>query len=189
MWLLLLYRSALSSEVWQVICVSEKNFPPNLNNVKKARYIKTHPHIFLGEYDKTIWVDANLILLEDPLELVDDAAFKLFKHPFRACIYKEAEELLKWGIDSASINRWIPILQADKYPQDNGLVESNFMIRDNSFSTIDLDEKWWEIINRYSYRDQLSLNYLIWKYKYKVVISDVVIRYSKYVELIKHNGR
>lgn len=87
-------------------------------------------------------MDANLILLEDPLELVDDAAFKLFKHPFRACIYKEAEELLKWGIDSASVNRWIPILQADKYPQDNGLVESNFMIRDNSVSTIDLDEKW-----------------------------------------------
>lgn len=45
---------SLSSEVWQVIRLSEKNFPSNLSNVKKARYIKTHPHIFLGEYDKTI---------------------------------------------------------------------------------------------------------------------------------------
>lgn len=178
----------IKSNVWKIVSISNLDLG-RLSNVRKARYIKTHPHTLLKEYDKTIWVDANLFIKDDLLKLVDSSSFKLFKHPFRDCIYDEAVALSTWHIDTQAINRWLEVLKREGYPKHAGLVETNFMIRDNSEMSIELDECWWAVINSYSYRDQMSLNYLIWKYKYDVNISDIVIRNSQYIELVKHNGR
>ena len=60
------------------------------------------------------------------------------------------------------------------FPEHYGLYEANVIIRKhNNKSVIDLMEYWWSEILNNSHRDQLSLNYVIWKYDFDNIIHSV----------------
>ncbi len=139
--------------------------------VRQARFIKTHPHALLGSHDISIWIDANLELTVDPMELatfVETADVATFAYPatygHRDCIYQEAQACMERSKDDpALIRRQMDRYLAEGYPAHNGLVETSIVVRRNSQRAAAFNNGWWREIIRGSRRDQLSFNYVAHK--------------------------
>ena len=57
----------------------------------------------------------------------------------------------------------------EKYPDNNGLIESCLIIRKHNVKEcINIMNKWYEEIKLNSHRDQLSFNYIAWKNNIKI---------------------
>ena len=149
--------------VWEVRKVDYSNS----DKTRIARYVKTHPHTLLPQYEATVWLDANLeitspFIYERSIELCESKTqLASIKHPTRDCIYDEAYWV--YGLDSEiKIFEWCHFLRNIGYPRHNGLYETNVLFRINDENVADLNEQWWKAILEHSRRDQLSLNYLLW---------------------------
>ncbi len=160
----------LHSDLWKIVPLDYETYPQleKLDPVRKARYIKTHPQLFLKDYRHSIWMDANLQICKsvpDFVELfLEDAQILTFVHPERNCIYREAEECIAMKKDDESlINRQIERYRKEGYPENNGLVMTNVLYRRHSDAVKAFDDLWWNEIENESRRDQLSFNYVAWK--------------------------
>ena len=150
--------------VWQVRRVDYFNTDPT----RIARFVKTHPHIYLPDYDISVWIDANLVinaLLAPTIEgTLDQSSFSAFLHPHRNCIYLEAEEVIKRNLDGAGpIRDQMKRYKEAGFPQNAGLIETNVLIRRHHEPEVRrISAAWWSEIESGSRRDQLSLNYVLW---------------------------
>ncbi len=138
----------------------------HMDATRMARYVKTHPHVLLKEYDYAVWIDGNVCFRStfNYLKYIEcleyqRSSFGTVVHPLRACVYKEAEackQLSKddYGIIDAQMREY-----GNKGLRTNsGLYETNFMIiclKDEQVR--DMFSLWWRQINKYSRRDQLGL--------------------------------
>ena len=143
----------------------------NEDKTRIARWVKTHPEILVKEYDFSIWIDANIMVCS--LDFYN-RALQLFNsntpissmwHNERDCIFDEAATVAYGGLDSERIILdWEHFLLKEKYPQHQGLFETNVLYRDHNNDLIrEFDKLWWLSIDNYSRRDQLSFNYVLWK--------------------------
>ncbi|MBR1416416.1 MAG: DUF616 domain-containing protein [Bacilli bacterium] len=149
----------------------------NVSNVKKARYLKTHPHLIFKNYKYSIFIDGNIRCISDISKFVSkinkDTKIAIHPHPYRDCIYKE---LLCCKITLKG-NYKVMKQQVEEYKRENmpkefGLFETNVLIREhNDLNCINIMEKWWDEILNKSERDQLSLTYVLWKLGY--VVNDI----------------
>ena len=136
---------------------------------RSARFLKTHLHRYLSDYDIVIWLDANVIVYGD-LQLYVDAflrpgkTFAAVPHPLRNSIYEEAEACKAEGKDDArTIDAQMARYRREGFGCDD-LIESNFFIcrpKDELFRQF--CDHWWSEIDRHSRRDQLSINYALRK--------------------------
>jgi len=143
----------------------------NPDPVRMARYVKTHPHKYFRDYDYVVWVDAN-VLIEcdlqkycDILRNSDDVPLAGIPHPMRDTIAAEAVEVVAAKKDDAEvIDLQMARYREAGFPDADGLIETNFMITDlrhRQSEAIMLG--WWNEIEAGSRRDQLSLNYVLWR--------------------------
>lgn len=142
----------------------------DLSNVKKQRYIKINAHKVLSDYEDSIYVDGAIEILDDLSNWVssitkDEVSVYIPTHPVRRCIYQEAIACLLLKKDTQeSINKTIKFLKDQKFPENQGLVQSNIIYRrHNDQYSVKLMDLWWEVLETYSHRDQLSFNYALWK--------------------------
>lgn len=161
--------------VWQVRNVEYTNS----DKTRIARYVKTHPHELLSQYKATLWMDANVQIVSkkiyDRFVLLYEQNMDVASicHPFRNCIYDEAFEVSyskKYGRlehDYIAID-WCHHIYKEQYPRHNGLYETNILFRRNIDIVNKANDLWWQCINKYSKRDQLSCNYALWKNKIKM---------------------
>jgi hypothetical protein len=145
-----------------------------IDQIRKCRNIKIRPHISFHDYKYSLWIDGNIKITENIIELIifqltKNSKITMFKHPIRDCIYEEAETckiLNKDNLDT--INRQMQLFYRNGYPSKNGLVESGVLFREhNDKNVINIMEKWWDIVKTQSLRDQLSFNYVVWKNKFE----------------------
>ncbi len=139
--------------------------------VKRSRWHKTHPHKLFPKYEYSLWIDSNISIQSNRvfkfvdkfiMEKVDIA---IPEHPDRNCIYKEAGIIKERKIDEDRIvDKEINVLHKAHYPENNGLSETCIIFRQHHNKKIKkaMDE-WWKMIYRYSKRDQLSFNFVMWK--------------------------
>lgn len=149
------------SGVYQVRPVPYFNDDP----VRVARFIKTHPHLLLHDYDIAVWVDSNIMLLGDLSPLIESfvASKKLVganPHPCRETMYEEGKTCIQFENDQPAIIR----KQMKSYGrggfEHNDLAETNVMMFDLRHErTHRLLDLWWAEMERHSKRDQLSFNY------------------------------
>lgn len=140
---------------------------------RTARFVKTHPHQLLADYDMAIWVDANIMITGDIFPFVQEfikskKKIAAIPHPQRQTLQEE----LKACIEKAKDEKSTMIAQVEKYYrfgfETSELIESNFMIFDLSKKqTREFLNTWWSEIDQNSRRDQLSLNYSLHKHKIK----------------------
>ena len=172
-----------------------KKIPDKLlkySSVKQQRYIKTHPHEVLSNYETSIWIDGNVNILNDVSELIyDKYDIEIPLHPHRICIYDEGKRCISLKKDSEEIiTNQLTKYEEEGYPTKNGLVQSNIVIRHhNSDDCIFLMNNWWEQIANESHRDQLSFNYVIWKTGLSFEYLDKALCNSKYFYWRKEHGR
>lgn len=153
--------------VWQIRPIPYSN----PIQTKIARWVKTHPEELLGEYDASLWVDSNIIITgsfvyDRIVQLYQDGIIvSTMKHFKRNCVYEEMFEILCCGFEREKIVlHWGKLLRKEGYPRNNGLCETGVFFRIHSCMEVaKFDEMWWQSIDRYSRRDQFSVNYVLWK--------------------------
>ena len=151
----------------------------NEDKTRVARYVKTHPHTLLSNYDATLWLDASIEILtsfvyERCVELLEKGVqLASIQHPWRDCIYDEA--YVVYGLEEErKIMDWCHRLRKEGYPRHNGLYESGVLFRKNDVGVVQLNEEWWNVILHHTRRDQLALNYLLWKRDSSVLIRRIL---------------
>ena len=92
------------------------------------------------------------------------------EHPFRNNIFDEISIVVEIGLEKESMaNKIRKRYIKEKFPDNNGLIEGCLIIRKhNEKDCINLMNNWFEEIEKYSYRDQLSYNYALWKTEIKI---------------------
>ena len=155
---------------WTIIPISKLIEKVNISGIKITRYIKLFPHLFFKDYELSIYFDGSLILNGDLNELllrILNPTFNLYllQHPQRNKVFQELSAVVfhkketKEAVDIIE-KRYVKI----NFPDNLGLTENCIIIRrHNKKDIIKLMEVWWNEIKNYSYRDQLSLNFAIWK--------------------------
>ncbi|MCX2977395.1 glycosyltransferase domain-containing protein [Candidatus Marimicrobium litorale] len=173
---------------WVVIHLNFSLANPRLT----AKALKVLPHFVFPDYRYTLWVDANLGLLEGAPVYIDSflnsgAEIGLAKHNRRSCIYDEALECMRWGKDkSERIELQVNTYRRAGYPENAGLYQGGFIMRQQNAKVCKLAmEDWWGQIVKHSIRDQISLPVIISRNEltiYKLETTDFVLA----VEKIKH---
>ncbi len=138
-------------------------------NTEINRYIKFHPTVFFGS-DYTFYIDGNVRMLTGISDYLDKckncSGLAMFNHPYRNCLYEEADACLIIGKgNSKGIREQIKKYRNEKMPEHFGLKEATVILTDtkNMLSVNILDEWWEEFYSSSSKRDQLALPYVLWK--------------------------
>jgi hypothetical protein len=173
----------LHCEGWTKVVVPATDDP-----VLESRKIKLCPHRYF-DADVYIYMDASHTVKDDLNTLVKMAfkgGFTAFRHPARNCAYEEVEAIIRNNrAPKADVRRHIAAYEAEGLPRGSGLFLNGFFIRDNSFN--DFCEHWLKEVETHSRRDQLSLAYLVWKYKPQLTVVDHEIR-KNYLGVLPHTG-
>ena len=147
----------------------------NTDSTRIARYVKTHPHKLFPKHNIAIWIDANISLRRSVykyIEMIKNSGngFGTIPHPLRSSIYEEAlacKELQK--DETYVIDKQIERYNSLGEKNIEGLFETNFMIIDLHHKSFQMAfSKWWQEIQNYSRRDQLSLPWVVSSLKLSV---------------------
>ena len=157
-----------STGAWKGIDVRAIKDVPALDNSRISRYVKLHPHLFLNDYDYSIYIDGNIKTVGDMrylIPLLNRHGLVANLHHSRNCIYEELETCMLKEKDNAQIMRkQIEAYRSAGMPEHYGLTESNLLVRDHHNPVcIDIMERWWQEIVKHSRRDQLSLSFVLWE--------------------------
>jgi hypothetical protein len=157
-----------STGVWKGIDVRTIKGIPDLDDSRISRYVKLHPHLFLDDYDYSIYIDGNIKTVGDMrylIHLLNQHGFVSNLHRKRECIYEELEACVRVTKDSPQTMRE----QIDSYrsagmSEHYGLIEANLLVRDHHNPIcVEIMERWWLEIIKHSKRDQLSLPFVLWE--------------------------
>lgn len=141
--------------------------------VMEAKRYKVLPHQFFQNQYR-IWIDANITYKESNdyaiARFLNGKDLAIFKHPYRNTVWQEFETLQK---DKRFKDKWLQknlkeqmaFYKSQGLPDNTPLWECNFMISRNTESINRVFDAWWAEICRWQWRDQVSLPYVLWKYK------------------------
>lgn len=149
------------SDNWKIIHIDENNNPR-----KKAREIKIRCDKFL-DFDICLFIDAKFTIncdLNDFVEKNLKYDIVLMDHPKRNCIYDEAKFCIDKNIgNKVDIINQIQLYKKRNFPKNFGLFGTGIMIRKNTKEIINFMKLWYNEIEKYSCRDQISFPYVLWK--------------------------
>lgn len=124
--------------------------------VLNAKIYKILSHLFVS--GESIWVDGNIFPQVSEEEIFDQMAYDcdlgLFLHPARASAHEESRVLQEWKIGSPNnLIDW----SAREEGRGRGLFEAGVIVRRNHERVRRFNERWWALVCRYPWRDQLTL--------------------------------
>lgn len=158
----------LKSDVWKIVLIKDKIEPRKL-----SRKVKLLPHLYLEDYKISLYIDSYILINRDINEFVEQQLVKgdvvVKTHPRRNNISDELKQIIVLGKDDPEIvTEQVLNYKAEGFNKDL-LFENGIMIRrHNTNGCMNIMNAWWNQIQRYSYRDQLSLPYVLWKLNYQV---------------------
>ena len=207
-----LHKPDVPLDGWDFICFTDNpNFKSNLWNVclvkplyddgaRDAKRYKLKPHVFLKDYDISVWHDIEVKITKDIDSLVTDMLSEnnlaILNHELcgrtvsgdlnvRKCVYEEAR-FIQWLGDNNPKKKYkdnmdIIHAQVDRYrkegyPENNGLARTTVMImKHNEDDVKEQMDTWWEEMKYGSRRDQISFNYSAWKngFKFTYIHEDI----------------
>jgi hypothetical protein len=153
------------SRSWQIRPISPLF---ELDSVRSQRAVKLCPHRYLPDFDVSLYIDNSVLLDRLPEELIAEhmaeSDFCIFHHSFRETVLDEFLAVAADGLDDQGrifeqLNHYAvccPEVLQDK-PCWTGI-----LLRDHSNAAVrDMLELWFAHVQRYSRRDQLSLNFVL----------------------------
>jgi len=158
----------------------KREIPDNIKELKNPilinRYIKFHPHeLFENDYDFSIYVDGNIAIISDLSVLTnlvnDKYGFAFHRHYSRNCIYDEAKCCIAFKKGNKNkIKEQIENYKSELFPENYGLVEGNVIVNNmkNKEAKAIMEQVWEELNISQTFRDQLTIPYVLWKNKIKV---------------------
>jgi len=159
-----------------------------LHHPKIERKIKIMPWNYLRGYDRYIWIDANIHPIQLELDINTEADILLLEHPARDCVYDELKACVRLHKDDPRImTDQVAEYYSQGYPPNNGMVQTGFMVRKPTDEIIYFSEDWYFEVENKSRRDQLSFNYIAWKYSEKLNYETIPMdTFNQYYTITKH---
>lgn len=160
---------------WQGVLMDDKEI--KVNSLKN-RCLKLLPHLHLKEYDFSVYIDSNFLIvgsIKKAIKEMEGYPMGVFDHnqasDKRDCVYDEYEAIVELGAKRGKykdnpvvMKKQIDYIKSQGYPKNNGLVFAGVLLRKhNNKEVISLMEQWWEFVSTMSKRDQLSFDFLRWK--------------------------
>jgi len=148
----------------------------SLISIRQQRFIKICiPDEIFDNYEYSVYVDCkreSVIDFEWLLSFMEPQSdFVTRQHKTRDCIYEEGRVCIeKRKDDEATILKQLDFYRSENYPVHNGLHYSYILLRRHTNRLREFSKLWWEQIEKYSYRDQISLPYVTWKHDMKISI-------------------
>jgi hypothetical protein len=162
-------------------------------NVLINRWHKIHPHILFSDYEESLYLDGNIDMRTDILFNIiqNNDTIRIPIHN-NSCIYREAVNIIKSGKDKREhVEKMLKYLTNEHFPKDYGLNENCIIYRKhNDKEIIAMMNMWWELIEHYSKRDQLSLSFVLWKFNispYSIAFPNVRHDNKNFIFYGKHN--
>lgn len=169
------------NSLWQIRSL---NFN-KLDNVRNQRWHKMHPHVLFSEYGRSLWTDANIDIINKEVfndiekAMKESRKISVAPHPSRNCVYEELDACIALGKDEKKVmTEQIQLIKKNGFLEKQGLFDTSVIYREHhNEQVVDIMEDWWWWVEHYSRRDQLSLNYVLWKKGIKIVpLSDKTYR-------------
>lgn len=156
----------LRSDFWKLVVLPR----PLLDPARMAKKIKALAHVFLEEYDWSLYIDNTVRLKASPQRLFDEflapakSPLVCFRHHERDCIYDEADVVLMLDYDTADrVNYQMSLYRYLGYPARNGLAKSTILLRRHHDPQLQRAMNLWaDQILAHSKRDQLSMMPSCW---------------------------
>jgi len=156
---------------WTILNIDKNiNYSKKFEVMKIQRFFKTHPHIFFKDYDLSIYIDGTFSIKGNLDEfllriLTKNKSLYTLEHPERISIDNEFKAVLFFQRDSKENVEFVKKrYNMEEFPDNNGLSENCLIVRKhNDLKCINFMKQWFYEIKHYSYRDQLSFNYILWK--------------------------
>jgi len=155
--------------------IRKMNLNP-LASVRKQRFIKICiPDEIFDNYEYSVYVDCkreSLIEFEWLLDFMEPQSdFVTRQHKTRDCVYDEGQVCIEKRIDDKeTILKQLDSYRKENYPVHNGLHYSFILLRRHTEKLRIFSMLWWMQLERYSFRDQISLPYVAWKHNMKISI-------------------
>lgn len=160
---------------WDLICFTNKNIKSKKWNIiqkhcddpfKESRKIKIRCDKFL-DFDICLYLDSKFTVkcnLDDFVNNNLKSNMLLMRHNKRNCLYDEANYCIKLGKGNKNIIlNQINNYRKDGFPKNFGLYAPGIMLRKNSPEIINFMKLWYNEVDKYTYRDQISFPYVLWK--------------------------
>lgn len=171
----------LTSDVWKM-----RPFPVLMDDpARTAKLPKLLPHLLFPDYEISVWVDSNLAIRGDvgrlARQLLTDHYLALFRHPENRCsVFDEVKACIRLGKDDPDtmvrqVGHYVSEGFSGRAAPACGIL---FRCHHNPL-LIRAMEDWWQQVNRFSRRDQLSFEYIAERHKLNYLLID---------EDIRHNG-
>ena len=180
-------------EVWKQLSLPEFSFSDDgYQERRNAKFPKLFAHLLIPGYDYYIWHDHYLEVSVNPEKIINDILknkeMAIFKHPVRDCIYDEIEAVVfhKKENNIELLNNYKNYLEKQNYPRNNGLFEMTSFVYKNTENVRTMMYSWWELICKYSSRDQLSFPYVLNKHNIQYnIIPGSALQYGGHNEYIQ----
>ena len=164
------------------------------DNRISSRIFKMYPHLFLKEYKYTVWIDASILIKSKDFltflkkEIGENEAL-FVKHPDRKSLKQERNFCTKIGWDSEEYIMTQGLFYEEQGFKDiMGLVASGLMVRrNNPLKVHEFNEDWFDNLQSFARRDQLSIMYLLWKHNIKFKALNLNLEKNKYFKLMPPN--
>ena len=181
---------------WKYILISDKHHKSKvwktkifkddkLTNKQKTGYVLSQLHKLI-DYDIACVVGGQIQINTNLNNYLSDYDFTVTTHPSRSCVYDEAWACILLDKDNPKrIAKQMYSYSHEGLPQDVGMIQTGVTFRRNTKEINNFCDKWWEEIKRGSHRDQLSFNYVNWKYPIRYNELPITI-YSNEFKLHKH---
>ena len=156
----------LAAPGWDVRLVDLPIGSPAMKN----RRLKILPYEKLSEYDFSLYLDSNVVLLGDPSHLywrwLRGQPFVAWRHPQRSSAFDELEVLLASSrADPSGIIDQYVLFAEQGVPDYLPMIEASFLWRDHRDTQVRMlmERLWDHLTSHQSWRDQPGLAYLMWK--------------------------
>lgn len=178
---------------WKIIYPDLSLFP--YDNRRKSKIAKIVPHKIstLLQYKYVIWIDGDMQILSSNFvpEILSFMNNGLVISPHfdgRDCAYGEAT-IRPPKYHNEPMDEQVEFYRSQGFPEHMGLYECGVMARDIQNKDIqELSELWFEQNMTWSYQDQVSLPYCLWKTGFKPDVLPQTFRKYNWVHINAHRN-
>jgi hypothetical protein len=177
------------SVTWQV---ARRELEVDQDTMLTSRYYKINPVI--TDYEFCVYLDGSFQIaspdfLEFMLDNLTGNQIAFFKHPWRDCIYDEAEVCMtKPKYNHKDIRAQMEEYVNDRMPRHYGLWACGCFAFRNNQSVSSFRNLWWQELSTASTMDQISLPYLVRRHRFEKAVKtiDKDIYDNEYLTYVGH---
>ena len=180
----------ITSKTWNVVYVEDKSISDQL----LSRKIKILGHEIIKKYDISVYIDGNIIIKKRIKDYVKEVMGKkdkyvAFRHSERNSIEEEMEACLTYKKETSDkIEKLKEFYKKEGFKDNLGLAENTIHVKKtNDPVVIKTMNIWYNIVKKYSGRDQLSFMYAVSKTKLNIKWIEKSVWDNEWFTFKKHN--